>query len=175
MYEQQLNKLKLEVKRNSRENLNILQGERIFTRSIHGKYEILVDLKTNRNMPRIWGHIFNKNNKYITCLVSIEGCFKAKDTEELFNSFWWFIEEQGNWCPVKTTNKCETFKITDHLENALEFLTQIVKNFSDINAHDDEQVEGVFDYRVVKVYPFRDPFRETIDFNTWQQNVQSFN
>lgn len=171
--EHQLEKLRLVVEENSKQNPNILQGQRMFTRLAQGKYEILVDLKTTRNTPRIWGHIFNKNNKYITCLIAIDGRFNPKDTEELFANFWWSIEEQGNWCPVKTTNKYETFKITNSIDNAIDFLAQIVKNFSDINAYDDDEVEGSFDYRVVEVYPFRDPFRETIDFKIWQQNARS--
>lgn len=163
--------LKLAVEQNSAENPNILQGQRIFTRLIQDRYEILVDLKTTRSVPRIWGHIFSKNNKYITCIVAIDGRFNAQNTEELFENFWWSIAEQGNWYPLKTTGKHDVFKITDNLENAVDFLVHIVKNFSHINAHEEDGIEGFVDYRVVEVYPFRNPFRETIDFKIWVQDA----
>ena len=130
---------------------NLLIPNRVFCSERNGTPEILVSLNNKMEKPHYWGHIFKHDKKYVSLIVAIDYWLNPRSAEELFSKFWYILEEGGDWYPIGG----DVFDIASNVEGAVFNLSRMIANF------DEDWVEDDIDFRVVRTYPFPNPFKKT--------------
>jgi hypothetical protein len=128
---------------------NILLPNRVFTRQEKGLYEVLASLNNKMQIPHYWGHVFCRDDQYISLVMAVNYWLNPHASEMLFAEFWQNLKEDGYWHPVSG----DVFKVARDFKTACSNLSQIIREFDTDNPHAD------VDFRVVMAYPFPNPFK----------------
>lgn len=146
-----LKQIKNAVAHNTNCGGNILLPHRVFTRESEGKTELLCSLNNKMQKPHYWGHIFYYKESFVSLIVAVNYWLNPVSVEELFTEFWNNLKDDGLWYPISG----EVFRVADNFDDACDNLAQIIEGF------DEVRIQGDIDFRVVMVYPFPNPFKQS--------------
>lgn len=142
------------------QNKNIpsaLLGKRVFERTQDaGAKELLTLVYTDVREPIVWGHVFKKEEVWVSLFVGFKTWFNARDDEQVFVRFWHHLSYFGDWYPLDSLGGqgIESYRESKSYGEAVKSLREMLEDFDIEKIASEDLEEFQTDYRILGVYPF---------------------